>query len=146
MASDVRDVANIIKYIIENAISDAVEQAVDNVDMDDKISCAIDNYDLEDKISDAINKYDFSDVISEDTVKDNVDISEIVSDVAGDIISDRINNLKSELLEYISGMVADHSMLLDFEARLQALECPKNGTSTTSLWDRIRLWFAWIKR
>lgn len=146
MASDVRDVANIIKYIIENAINDAVEQAVDNVDMDDKISCAIDNYDLEDKISDAINNYDFSDVISEDTVKDNVDIREIVSDVAGDIISDSINKLRNELLDHVSGLVSDHSMLLDFEARLQALECPKNGTSTTRLWDRIRVWFTSLKR
>jgi hypothetical protein len=146
MASNARDVANSIKDIIENAINDAVEQAIDNVDMDDKISCAIDNYDLEDKISDAINNFDFSDVISEDTVKDNVDIKEIVSDVAGDIISDSVNKLRNELLEYVSGLVADHSMLLDFEVRLQALEGPKNSTSTTRLWDRIRMWFASLKR
>lgn len=133
MASNARDVANSIKDIIENAINDAVEQAIDNVDMDDKIS-------------DAISNYDFSDVISEDTVKDNVDIREIVSDVAGDIISDSINRLRSEVLDHVSGLVADHSMLLDFEARLQALECPKNATSTTRLWDRIRVWFTWPKR
>lgn len=133
MSINSRDVSSAITGMIEDAIHDAVEKAIDNVDMDDKIS-------------EAISNYDFSDVISEDTVKDNVDIREIVSDVAGDIISDSVNKLRNELLEYVSGLVADHSMLLNFEDRLLALECPKNVTSSTRLWDRIRMWLMWPKR